>query len=210
MLIMNIMADEWSYIMSFTENNNDKCNLLMVCKQMGNCNFYFYGLVCLTKINGSIWYDKFINVTINDLVTLPLHIKSLTFDKYFDKPINGYIPSSITHLTFGSCFNQPIEDCIPSSVTHLTFGWDFNQPINDCIPLGVTHLTFDYRFNQSIKNCIPLSVTHLTFSGNFNQPINNNIPSSVRYLEFKGIYKHSIGNLMIPNIMINGKNIKKK
>jgi len=184
----SLTNDEWSYIMSFIENNNDKCNLLKACKQMGSCNFYFYGLVHLIKISKSIWYDKFINVIVHDLVALPLHIKSLTFSYYFDLPIKDYIPSSITHLSFGYFFDQPIKDCIPSGVTHLSFGHWFTQPIKDCITLGVTHLTFGYRFNQPIKDCIP---------------------SSVKYLEFKGKYKHSIEKSAITDVIIDGINIKK-
>jgi len=159
-IIMNpLTTDEWSYIMSFIENNNDKYNLLKACKQMGNCKFYFYGLVYLQGIIRSSWYDNFINVIVNDLVTLPLHIKDLTFGHFFDKPINDYIPSCVTHLTFGTRFNQPINGCIPLGVTHLTFCHFFNQPINDCIPSSVTNLTFlgnyqhpiDFLFMRNIK-----------------------------------------------------------
>jgi len=169
--------DEWSYIMGFVEKNNDKCNLLKVCKRMSNCKFYFYGPVDLTTMNGSIWYDKFINVIVDDLVTLPLHIKSLTFGWNFNEPINNYIPFGVTHLKFGNWFNQPINNCIPPSVTHLTFGSHFNQPIKDCIPSSVTHLTFDVCFDQSIKD---------------------SIPSSVKYYEFKKRYDYLIENPNIP------------
>jgi len=155
---MNLLTnDEWGYIMRFIEGNNDKYNLLRTCKQMGNCNFYFYGPVQLMKITKSIWFNNFINIDTND-------------------------------LTFDYLFNQPIKDCIPLGVTHLTFGSRFNQPINDCIPSSVTHLTFGYYFNQPIKDCIP---------------------PSVKYLEFNGKYRHPIENYMIPDIIVNGINIKK-
>jgi len=149
--------------MGFIEKNDDKYNLLKVCKKIGNCNFYFYEQIKLTRINKSKWYDKFINVIVNDLVTLPSHIKMITFSADFDKPIENYIPSSVTHLTFGYFFDKPIENYISSSVTHLTFGHNFDQPINNCIPSSVTHLTFGYFFEQPIKDCIPSSVTHLIF-----------------------------------------------
>jgi len=202
--------DEWSYIMEFIKDNNDKCNLLRICKQMGNCKFYFYERVYPKKYKRSMWYNKFINVIVDDLVTLPLHIKSLTFGYCFNEPIKYYnIPLGVIHLTFGCHFNQPINDCIPSSVTHLTFGSYFNQPIKDCIPFSVTHLTFGYLFNQQIKDCIPLSVTHLIFGYLYNQPIKDCIPSSIKYLEFRGKYQHPIEKSMIYDIVINGVNIKK-
>jgi len=148
---MNMLTnDEWGHIMSFIEKNNDKYNLLKVCKQMGDCNFYFYEQVHLTKISRSIWYDKFVNVMIDNLIILPLFVRK---------------------LTFGTQFNQSIKDCIPFDVTHLTFGYCFNQPIKDCIPFGVTHLIFGSCFNKPINNCIPPSVKYLEFKGKYKHPI---------------------------------------
>jgi len=215
-LIMNPLTnDEWSYIMSFIENNNDKCNLLRTCKQIGNCDFYFYGRICLKKVNGSTWYDKFINVIVDDFVTLsPRGLTPTSLAEGL--PLGGLTPTSLARLTFGNYFNQPIKDYISFGVTHLTFGLThltfgflFNQPINECIPLGVTHLTFGYYFNQPINDCIPLGVTHLTFGSCFNKPIKDCIPSSVKYLEFKGNYGHPIENFIKRNIniIVNGKSM---
>jgi len=146
--------DEWGHIMSFIEKNNDKCNLLRVCKQMGDCNFFFYESINLVKIIKSNFYDKFINVTTDSLIRFPLSIKRLTFHYNFNQPIKDCIPFGVTHLTFGTYFNQPIKDCIPSGVTHLTFGNCFNQQIIDCIPSSVTHLTVGYHFSQPIMTGI--------------------------------------------------------
>jgi len=192
-----LTSDELSHIMSFIKRNNDKYNLLRVCKQMGNCRFYFYENIIQTEISESQFYNHFIDVTVNDTKKLPNSIKKLTFSVRFNNLIDNYIPLGVTHLTFNGYFKQLdskgnpssitqliIKDHIPSSVTHLQFGYNFNGRIDNCIPSGITHLTFGWNFNQPIKDCIPSSVTHLIFGFCFNQPIDDCIPPSVTHLKF--------------------------
>jgi len=188
---MELPLDIWGHLTKSLENDRDKCHLMMTCKNISKCEFYFNNRIDFSKIMNITWLDRFTNIYVdgysdfprfgltNTSFVLPLFATHLAFHWGFNKSIKNCIPSSVTHLTFGVCFNQPIYQCIPPSVKHLTFDWEFNQPIKDSIPFGVTHLTFGWRFNQSIENCIPSSVTHLMLCHSFAYPINGCIPSSV-------------------------------
>jgi len=178
---MNLLTlDIWGYLSEFVKSNKDKCYLMMTCKEISECRFFFRKIIEIKKITNTIWFDHFTNVVVDDLVTLPKFIERLMFDS--DKPVNGYIPTSVNSLIFGRHFDWPIYNCIPSSVTFLVFGNYFNQPIKGCIPMSVTHLSFDYHFNQSIEDSIPSSVIELNFGFSFNQSIKNCIPLSVKCL----------------------------
>jgi len=162
------MWDVWSYITNFIERDNDKCRLMMTCKQISQKRFYFNEQKDINKMINLEWYNNFINV-----ITLNNHTK---------------LPLFITHLTFGSRFNQPIIDAIPSSV--MSGSVNASKHNRSCIPRSVTHLKFGQYFNQPINDAIPSSVTHLTFASRFNQPINDAIPSSVTHLKININYKH--------------------
>jgi len=181
------MLDAWSCIANLIESDKDKCHLIMSCKGMSKCRFFFNERVKIEKIVTSKFFNHFINVKVNNFdVLFPPFITHLTFGWWFDQPIENRIPSTITHLRFGNHFDQPIENCIPSSVVHLKFDTFFNQPIKNNIPTSVTHLTFGWHFEQAVSD-IPSSVTHLFF--NTKESIDfDTIPSTVRYLQIRGEY----------------------
>lgn len=185
---MNILPGEiWQIIIEFIETNKDKCRMLMTCKDMSKCKFYFRQFIHINnciKITKSIWYNYFTNILCdNTNISLPKYTKKMIFSEFFSGPIiNGFIPSTVTHVKFNSFFNRPINNCIPSSVKHLIFGSTFNRPIENYLPTSITHLTFGFRFNHPIKNNIPTSVTHLVFGECFNQSLME-IPSSVTHLK---------------------------
>jgi len=114
------MWDIWNYITNFIERDNDKCRLMMTCKQISKKRFYFNEQKDINKILNLKWYDNFVNVIIHD-----------DHDK---------LPLYITHLTFGRCFNRPIIDAFPSSV--MSGSVNASKHNRSCIPRSVTHLTF--------------------------------------------------------------------
>lgn len=193
--MMDILPSEiWEIIIEFIELNEDKCRMLMTCKDIFKCQFYFKESVFINsdiKIHKSQWYDHFTNVLCYSTdIALPKYTKKIYFHESFDKLINNdFIPSMVTHIDFNYIFNHPINNCIPSSVTHLSFGTIFDQPIENCLPRSITHLIFGYRFNHPIKNNIPTSVTHLIFGNCFNQSLMD-IPSSVTHLKLTNYHFH--------------------
>lgn len=206
------MLDAWSYIANLLESDKDKCRLMITCKDMSKCRFFFNERIKIEKIVTSNFFNHFVNIKINNFnVPFPSFITHLKFGSEFNESIDNRIPSTITHLIFGWRFNQPIKKCIPSSITHLNFDCDFNQPIENCIPSSVVHLKFCVCFNQPIKNNIPTSVTHLTLGWHFEQSVSDipssvthlffnekedndieidNIPSTVRYLQIRGEFNY--------------------
>ena len=162
---MDILLKDNIVEIIFHLDDCDKINFLSINKGFRELinNIWFVNEIHHNKIKNLCYFNRFINVIIDDIDSIHTNITHLTFGWLFNQNIKDYIPSLVTHLTFGYDFNQGIKDCIPTSVTHLTFGWHFNQNIKDCIPSSVTHLTFGCDFNQNIKDCIPSSVTHLTF-----------------------------------------------
>ena len=201
-----LLVDVLECIIKAISDNKDKCNLMMTCKGISKCNFYFTELTTVDKISSSNWFDRFINIFIkDDICTLPLFVKYLTYDVWFNKDIKDKIPNSVTHLAFGEDFEYLtsnyycssltymeyignkiayFKDCIPSSVTHLTIGAFFYSGFNDSIPSTVTHLTLNSSVYMPID--IPLSITHLTFGNEFNLSIKGRIPPSVIEIVFDG------------------------
>jgi len=193
--LMNLLTlDLWGYLSEFINNDRDKCRLMMTCKKISKCRFYFYRLRDIYYAKKSRWFNHFTNVhNIHDINALPLSIKHLSFGNYFNKPFDSdKIPPSVTHVTFGNGFDQKV-DKFPPKITHLTFGFAFNQPIDNCIPYGVTHLTFNYYFNQNVDN-LPSSIVELSFGCRFNKPINN-IPSSVTNLRLGCFFNQLAHNI---------------
>jgi len=200
----SLIYDIWSYIMRFIKNNSDKYRLLVSCKEMSKCDFYFYETIPIHKIQNIRWFNRFTNIIVLKITNkLPISVKKISFalcnqitPKYlpntittikfsyiFDQPIKGCIPSSVKKIIFGEYFNQPIDGCIPSSVKKIVFGRDFNQPIKGHIPLSVTHLALGNFFCHITTDYIPSSVTHLSFY-NFSLTGLASVPSSVTHLEF--------------------------
>jgi len=224
---MNILSlDLWGYLSDFIKFNKDKCYLMMTCKGISKCNFYFTEIIDNRIIVKSIWYHHFVNVSIHSIheefpslvrsvYLVPwLHITSLkefipsTVTKLSidtEQLFNNSIPSSITDLYLGGNFrkslSKSLSNRIPETVKKLTFDASFNQNIIGCIPSSVTELYFGYLFNQSIEGCLPTSIKKLVFGCNFNQPIKDSIPSSVIYLSFGNVFCQSIKNCIPPSVI---------
>jgi len=212
---MSLPLDIWSEVAKHIITNEDKCRLMLTCKEISNCVFYFEEVMNIKKIIKSHWFHHFINiVAFEEVDELPRMTKYLVLGDSYNQYISRLIPQYVTHLTFSNYYDYPIDGCIPGSVTHLIFGTYFNQPINGSIPSSVTHLTFGNRFNNIIKNLpnsivhltfgnyfnkpvdfIPPSVTHLIFGQYFNQPIKNCIPPSVEYIHFGTIFNQPLEDL---------------
>lgn len=194
------MLDAWTAIAHHIKSDKDKCHLMMTCKEISKCQFYFDEFIFARKIIGISWFDHFRSVVVEDIVELPKSIYRLGFWHNYKKSIKNMIPLTVKRVFFDSGEGPIIEECLPTSVTHLTIGEGFKQPMKGFIPTSVTHLTFKSFIFFSIDGCIPDSVTHLTVGSSFDLSKVNNI-SSVKYLIFSGIisYESDINN---PDSMI--------
>lgn len=175
--------DIWGYVAKYIKHNNDKCRLMMTCKWISECEFWFTEPIEIEKITELKWFDHFCSIYARKKIKLPKLTNYLII--LFNEPVNDYVPSTVIHLEFHESFNQPIDGCIPLSVTHLSFFGNFNQPINECISSSVTHLSFYGIFNQPINRCIPSSVIFMELGNSCDQSISN-IPSSVTHLRLHG------------------------
>ena len=109
--------DVWGHIASFINSDKDKCHLMMTCKEISKCNFYFNEMIDNEKIIKSRWFNKFTNINADDLSILPSFVTHLKIGTY-----------EISYLTIFRTFsNYDFKGKIPSTVTHLTFPDDFNQ-----------------------------------------------------------------------------------
>ena len=215
---MDLPLEIWELVTRFIRSDKYICHLMMTCKEISKCGFYFYELVDANEIKNSGWFDRFVFISVTNRIKLHSNVRGLYFSDDFNKFINGYIPSSVKYLKFGKEFNQSVFNCIPSSVIQLEFGEkfnrsikgcipshvfdlkfgnDFNQPIDD-IPSSVINLKFGLQFNQSVDN-LPSSIECLTFGDMFNQPVNN-LPSSIQCIYFGFRFNQPINNL--PNSLI--------
>ena len=72
---------------------------------------------------------------LNDIANKQLNICVISFDKYFNNPIDALSNcTQLQHLTFGYAFNQPINALSKcTQLQQLIFGYTFNQPINALI-----------------------------------------------------------------------------
>ena len=59
-----LTLDLWGHIMGFIERDQDKCHLLLTCKNISKIKFYFYEPIDNDKIMKSGWYDNFTQVVI--------------------------------------------------------------------------------------------------------------------------------------------------
>ena len=140
---MTQIFDIWCYIASVINDDKDKCQLMMTCKDISKCAFYFNQEIDIDKIINSQWFNKFTNVLIHDNVRiLPYSITHLSFDDVFNKSIIMRFPPTITHLTFGRYFSKSIEYCMPSSVIEITFGDNFYGSLIG-IPSSVKTINFN-------------------------------------------------------------------
>lgn len=178
-----LLIDVLEYIIGMISDNKDKCNLMMICKNISKYNFYFTALENINTIIGSMWFDKFINIFIkDDICILPLFVKYLTFDVWFNKDIKDKVPDSVTHIAFGDDYEYLTSNCYCSSLTYMEYSGDYCAYFKDCIPSSVTHLTIGAFFCSGFKDSIPSTVTHLTLNSSVYMPLN--IPSSITHLTF--------------------------
>ena len=195
----SLTIDVRGYLSEFIETNKDKCHLMMTCKEISKCRFFFYEKVNIENIIELLWFDNFINVyvAINKCNKFPAFVTHLDYGHYYDKSLCDYFfPSTVIHLKFSYGFNEPIDDKIPFGVTHLSFGYTFK--LKKMLPSSIIHLEFGHYFNHPIKDYIPSSVTHLTLGTWFSQDITESLPSSVTHLTFVGKYVRQLTSI-IPN-----------
>ena len=175
--------DVWGYLIEFINNNKDKCRLLMTCKEISNCAFYFYGEIHIEKIEKSKWFDQFTNIFVwNTHEKLPTSIKKIRFWQQLNVSVDDFIPSTITHLKFGNEFNKPIKN-LPSSLIKLSFGNCFNQSIKGLLPSTLTQLKLGKHFKRFEIGTIPSTVTHLTLGCKSNNLVPGYIPTSVTHIK---------------------------
>lgn len=137
-------------IVNIIKNDNDKCRLLMTCKEISKCNFYFNENINASEIINSQWFDRFTNVTINKKINkLPLNVTHLTFDAYFNKVIHDYISFTITHLRI-YCNIGFINRKLPISITDLYFSGS-DEKIMKYLPSELIVLRFDTSILASIN-----------------------------------------------------------
>jgi len=158
-----ILIDVLEYIIKNISNNGDKCKLMMTCKNISKCNFYFTELININKISGSTWFDRFINIFIkDDMCALPLFTKYLTFDTWFNQNIKNKIPNSVTHIAFGEDFQYLTKDYYCGSLTYMEYNDNKMAYFKDCIPSSVTHLTIGAFFDSGFAESIPSTVRYKT------------------------------------------------
>ena len=77
------MQDIWGHITELIYNDNDICHLMMSCKWISKCRFYFYEPNEICKIKKSQWFNHFNNIfNYHNSDKLPLFITHLTFGSY--------------------------------------------------------------------------------------------------------------------------------
>ncbi len=175
--------DVWGYLIDFIDNNEDKCCLLMTCKNISKCTFYFHSEIHIEKINKSEWFNNFTNIFVwNTREKLPASIKRIRFWQQLNISVDDFIPSTIIHLKFGEKFNKPIKS-LPSSLIKLSFGKYFNQPIKGLLPSTLTQLRLGKYFNHHAIGVISSTIKHLTLGCKSNNLVQSYIPTSVTHLK---------------------------
>lgn len=123
--------------------------------------YYLCDEICYDKLKksiGSILFEKYqideniksIKIYDEELLNdLPTSIKTIIFDKDFNKSVNGIIPDGIEKLIFGMKFNKKISN-IPNSVKSLEFGFNWNMYLSD-IPDHIEFVSFGMNYNNIIK-----------------------------------------------------------
>jgi len=175
------MLDAWTTIAGFIEKDKDRCQLLMTCKEISKCDFYFYKFIFAKKIIEIPWFDHFVNVIVEDIVVLPRSVIGVCFWYNYKKSINGMIPSTVKRVFFDDDSGEGpiIDECLPTSVTYLRFGENFNKPIDGKFIPSVTHIVFGIKYNQPLDN-LPPSLTHIKFDN-----VQSN--STINFLKAKSI-----------------------
>lgn len=174
--MLSLSSDVRSYMINSIKSDRDKCQLLMTCKKISDCNFYFTKNINTCFIINLRWFDRFMNVSINEN--------------------NTTLPSNISHLTICSDFNKPVHDYIPLSVTHLRLYCDIKL-INKQLPSSIKYLHIDHTPDEYILKYLPSEVVELSFDSFYlgtplpilyNELKKGNFPSSVKRI----IYKRTI------------------
>jgi len=144
------MQDIWGYISTFIDSNKDKCHMMMTCKELSLCDFYFDEMVLVANIIGCRWFNRCRNVmVISDLMDLPSFVTHLTLGDDICYEFDLQIPSSVTHLQVNYWYNN-MKNKIPFSVTHLVIYYNIDYE-NLFFPGSITHLTLYNAYNINIK-----------------------------------------------------------
>src|SRR6266567_3683991 len=101
-IVMDLIPlDIWGYITIFIKNDKEKCYLMMACKEISKCKFYFNDIVRIEKILKSTWFDYFTNILVRwEMYKLPLNTTYLTIGAFFNKSIENYIHYGVKYLKF--------------------------------------------------------------------------------------------------------------
>ena len=204
---MNLSLDVWSHIAMFIVSNQDKCRLMMTCKNISKCNFYFDQPIYINKILRSQWFDYFRNVSnVFYADVLPKFVNKINFCSEFNGSINNIIPSSVKQLIFYGNDNVFCGNAIPTTVTHLGLyrnNWEKGMRITvRHFPPSVTHLIlnsliyaenitarylkFTKDFKEKIKDAISEYTTYLTFYESYNRYEKDCIPSWIKKVTIIG------------------------
>lgn len=187
--VNSLSWDIWGHIIEFIERDQDKCKLLMTCKNISNKQSYFHEPIDNNKIMKSRWYDNFTQVVVgNKIDKLPVAITHLYFSHIYVSRLRylpDNLPMTITHLIYGSTFKYENR----GSILHKFRAEDlyFTKIFKNNIPSSVTHLTLNSCILLNKKYCIPKSITHLTLGlFSYVQPIADCVPSSLKELVIIG------------------------
>ena len=198
---MQISRDIWGCIILFMKGNNDKCKLLMTCKEISKCNVTFDDPINIEQIYKSRWFHYFTNVNnVTDILLLPKNIIKLGFSENFVNNLISRIPKSVIQLTFSN--GNFIGDEFPETVTHLCFRHkkriisigNFPKSVSHlmvseiiyCKNMVANNLILNHDFCGELYNSVPRSVSSLTLHEDFNNYVQNCIPSTVKEVTIIG------------------------
>lgn len=198
---MQVPLDILGCIIVFLKGNNDKCRLLMTCKEISKSKVTFNEPVNIKQIYRSKWFHYFTDVNnVTEISLLPKNIIKLGFAENFDKNLISRIPKSVIQLTFSSGIFTGNE--FPETVTHLCFRHKKRIISIGTFPKSVSHLMvseiiycenmvannliLNHDFCGELYGSVPRSVTSLTLHEDFNNYVQNCIPSTVKEITIIG------------------------
>ncbi len=190
MVVVSLLPINLIYLKLGDEYNKPLINLpnsleeLVLGKKFGNITDSLYKL---SKKKCNIIREK--NKIIN-LDNLPINLRKLKIDNYFNKTINN-LPDSLTELEIGFSFNQKIEK-FPNSLKILNLGDSFDQSL-DNLPHGLEILKVGNSFDQLLKN-LPTTLISLDLGFSFNSELEH-LPCSLKNLKIGINFDRNLDNL---------------
>ena len=182
---MELSLDVWSYIATFIEHNQDKCRLMMTCKEISKREFYFDEPIDIEKILRLQWFDHFRNVSnVYHWRVLPKFVNKLGFYGGFHQNFTNKIPITVTHITIPKDVVR--RGCRPSghlplNVTHLIL----SVPVF-CPGITVSNLILSPDFDTCFSDIISEHVKYLTLHADYRYYQGNNIPVTVNEVTIIG------------------------